>query len=146
MLTNRTQSPTLPATGLTATMDELDKTAQFRSAYQDTVKLFGPGTGEGGGGTASILHTTFRDAIKVPGGTLSLSHELFVGFMKVKNDRQVGSVNAKTPAPLSPHDTALVQKVWPPILSVGVHASLLVTTGFTGTELPGAKVEHSVSE
>ena len=47
MLTNRTQSPTLPATGLTATMDELDKTAQFRSAYQDTVKLFGPGTGPG---------------------------------------------------------------------------------------------------
>ena len=47
MLTNRTQSPTLPTTGLTATMDELDKTAQFRSAYQDTVKLFGPGTGPG---------------------------------------------------------------------------------------------------
>ena len=47
MLTNRTQSPTLPTTGLTATMDELDKTAQFRSAYQDAVKLFGPGTGPG---------------------------------------------------------------------------------------------------
>jgi hypothetical protein len=47
MFTNRTQSPTLPATGLTATMDELDKTAQFWSAYQDTVKLFGPGTGPG---------------------------------------------------------------------------------------------------
>ena len=28
-------------------MDELDKTAQFWSAYQDTVKLFGPGTGPG---------------------------------------------------------------------------------------------------
>jgi len=48
MLTNRTQSPTLPTTGLTATMDELDKTAQFWSAYQDTVKLFGPGTGSPG--------------------------------------------------------------------------------------------------
>ena len=95
---------------------------------------------------SSILHTTFRDAIPVSGGTLSLSHELFVVFMKVKNDRQVGSVNAKTPASLSPHDTALVQKVWPPILSVGVHASLLVTTGFTGNEVPAAKAEHAVSE
>jgi hypothetical protein len=28
-------------------MDELDKTAQVWSAYQDTVKLFGPGTGPG---------------------------------------------------------------------------------------------------